>query len=291
MANTVDWAYLNAGFGSPRVTPVAGATPSYTNRSPTPSIFAGGMSTPTEDMAKMGANASAGGGVNGLTVADMKNNMASAAANARLNHDARGANDIENKMNKLNDMQSQQLRAIQNQTEGNKKNVLQQLYSQYRAENSGVGGGDGSSNGSWISGDLPRAKQELASAQVNHLLADRDLAGKQAEFGVLSDRYNTLIDQNRRLKAEMNQLHDAHNMPIPTPQSVEIPLLKNTVTEAKQKLATAMNSKGNAERALDVAEHVVNNMQAASTNGAEVKQASDAAVSTVKNALARQNAP
>ncbi len=289
MANTVDWAYLNAGFGSPRVTPVVGATPSYNNRSPTPSIFAGGMSTPMVDMSKVAVGASTAGGMNGSTVADMKNSMASAAANARLNNDTRGANDIESKMNKLNNMQNQQLRAIQNQTEDSKKNVLQQLYSQYRTENSGVGGG-GSSNGGWVSGDLPRAKQELASAQVNHLLADRDLAGKQAEFGYLSDRYNTLIDQNRRLKAEMNQLQNAHDMPIPPPVSVEIPLLKNTVTEAKQKLTTAMNSKANAERALDQAEHVVNNMQATSTNGVEVKQASDAAVSTVKNALARQNA-
>lgn len=285
MANTVDWAYLNAGFGSPRVTPAQSATPHNTNRTPTPSIFAKGVNTPTVNMSKL-MNGTPGGSLNGAQVADMKGSIALAAANARLNNNPNGAAAMESKLAKLDNLQNQQLLAIQNQTEASKKDVLNQLYTQYVTENQGVGGGT-SSNGSF--GDLPKAKQELASAQVNHLLADRDVQGKQAEFQILSERYQAVVNENKRLKDGIVELQNAHDMPVPVPQSVELPLLKNTVVEAHQQLVAAINARSNAENALDRAEHVVNNMQNASADGEDVRQASNLAMNTIKDALARQN--
>ena len=290
MSNTVDWAYLKSGFGSPMPTPqqeigvnnaqragpygaplVAASTDNagaFTQGEPTSDAYAAQPApsgnatvTPSISMAAV-VNSPQNGGVQPGDVTDVKNAAATLEATAKANGDPETARQAQAAMQNVSDLQNADMNRIRAATAINKADALAQLHTAYASKVPDAVEGPASYVPAKISvNDLANAKTNLARAQVAHLTADRELQGKLAEYDALRDRYMMLMDQDRMLKNDISRLQDAHDLPLVEPPTPEIPLVVRGIADAQAKLQTALNSRPAAEQELDAAEGTVTVLQ------------------------------
>ena len=276
MSNTVDWAYLNSGFGSPMATPqqkftygaslvpppndVAPPVPT----TPWPNTVTVGL-TPSVAMANA-VNAGQEIGVKAGHVTELKNATASLEASAKVTGDVQTAQQARATMQNITDLQNADMRRIRATTEINKADALAQLHDAYTAGIPDIGPSGLAEDGtaartSATLNQLADAKSQLASAQVQHLTADRELQGKVAEYDVLRDRYAALMNDAGTLKKDIAQLQRAHDLPVVEHPTLEIPLVVKSMEEAHNKLQSAIGARPAAEQALDASESSLAAMQ------------------------------